>query len=402
MEVLKFPRCRHAKASVKPPGVLAWLASEPFRVFFLAGAVWSIVGVSLWPLFYAGKLDYWPGLVHARIMIEVFGGGFVLGFLGTAGPRMASAPKLTGAELLLLFGWHSATGLSHLYSQILIGDLCFLGMIGTFVIALLGRVIWFRKESPPPQLILAFTGLLCGMAGVLLWSIPGLLDSVERVRLANLLLYQGFLLAPVMGIGSFLFPRILGGAFGEPVDAKDAARKRIRAVMAAILLVASFIVESHVSPMAGYLLRAFVVAGYLLREVPWKRSAEAEPRGTLARALPWCFGLGVVGLTASAFFYEKRLGTEHLLYVGGFGLLMLLVGARVLFGHSGELEGFSRKSKVALTIVSLMVLAATTRASADFWPKIAVSHHFYAAVLWAGGVLLWLLWHRKRFGKKEE
>ncbi len=95
---------------VKRPGVLAWLAGERFRLFFFSGILWSIAGVSLWPLFYAGKLTFYPGITHARLINEAFGGAFVVGFLGTAGPRMAGAPRLSIAELIALFALHSANG----------------------------------------------------------------------------------------------------------------------------------------------------------------------------------------------------------------------------------------------------------------------------------------------------
>ena len=105
-----FPACKHKKHKANGPRRHGprWLASEPYRVFFFSGALWSLIGVSLWPLFYAQKLGFYPNFVHARLMIEAFGGAFVVGFLGTAGPRMATAPKLTPLELFWLFGLHLA------------------------------------------------------------------------------------------------------------------------------------------------------------------------------------------------------------------------------------------------------------------------------------------------------
>ena len=42
-------------------------------------------------------------------------------------------------------------------------------------------------------------------------------------------------------------------------------------------------------------------------------------------------------LAAAGFVYDRHVGLEHLLYIGCFGLLILVVGSRVLFGHSGNL-----------------------------------------------------------------
>lgn len=99
--------------------------------------------------------------------------------------------------------------------------------------------------------------------------------------------------------------------------------------------------------------------------------------------------------------YTRHVALDHLLFIGGFGLLCLIVASRVLFGHSGALASFSGKSRTARWIVALVVIAAFTRASAEFMPRILVSHHVYAAALWALAALLWLLWHARRFFKRD-
>ncbi len=384
------------------PGILALLAAEPFRLFFLSGVLWSVIGVSLWPLFYAGKLTFYPGITHARLMIECFGGAFVVGFLGTAGPRMATAPKLTPAELLLLFALHTANGVLHLKLEMRAADACFLAMLGLLLACLVVRVAKFREDAPPPQMLLALTGLVCGLAGTAMWLNPNWIASPENYRLAGLLVYQGLLLPPVLGIGSFIFPRILGGDFGAPEAPAARRASLLRAVSAAALLIGSFFVETAGHPVAAYLLRAGTAAGYLCIEIRWRRAPGDPPRGTLPRGLFWALVTGLGGLAATGFAYDRRVGMEHLLFIGMFGLLILIVGSRVLFGHSGELEGFSRRSWTARLLIAFAFIAATTRASAEFWPAITISHHKYAAWLWGLACLLWLVWHRRRFLKREE
>lgn len=404
-KVVNFPACRRRKSisdAPKSPGVFARLAGEPFRLFFVSGILWSIAGVSLWPLFYAGKLTFYPGIAHARLMIEAFGGAFVVGFLGTAGPRMAGAPRLTLAELLALFALHTANGFCHLTLLIKEGDLCFLALLVLLLLCLAVRLIRFRKEAPPPQMMLALTGLLCGIAGTAMWLSPDWISTPAAYRLAGLLLYQGMLLPPVLGIGSFIFPRILGGSLGEPGTAGESRAKLWRACAAAVLLVASFFVESSGSPVAGCLLRAGVATAYLLIEVRWRRAPGDPIRGSLATGLHWALGTGLAGLAAAGFFYDRHVALEHLLFIGGFGLLILVVASRVLFGHSGELSGFARRSWAARVIIFLAFVAATTRASAEFWPKITVSHHKYAAWTWGLAAALWVVWNGRRLVKCEE
>lgn len=392
----QFPACKHKKRkSAAAAGVLRWLAAEPYRVFFASGAVWSMIGVSLWPLFYAQQIGFYPNFAHARIMIEAFAGAFVIGFLGTAGPRMATAPKLTPLELFWLFALHQASAICHLRLHHAWGDGLFIALLGSLLLCLVIRVVRFRKEMPPPQMLLALTGLACGLTGAALMHTE---MTPERFRLAGLLLYQGFLLPPVLGIGSFVFPRMLGGEFGDPKTAAQGRVKLLRAITAAILLVGSFFLEACGQVSVGYALRAGVAVVYLLTEVKWK----TQQAGSLTTGLFWALVLGGMGLVLAPFHYAQHVSIEHLLYIGGFGMLILVVGSRVLFGHSGDLEGFFAKSKWVRLLVFLGILAATTRVVPAWVPQTTVSHHIYAAVTWSLLSLFWLLWHRRRFVKRDE
>lgn len=395
---MNFPACKHAKSKSSPATVLRWLADEPYRVFFFSGAVWSIIGVALWPLFYAQQLGFYPNFVHARIMIEAFGAAFVIGFLGTAGPRMATAPKLTPLELCWLFALHQACGISHLTLHMAWGDAFFLALLTSLLLCLVIRVVKFRKEAPPPQMLLALTGLACGIAGAAMLQNPSTMLDPHRLRLANLLLYQGLLLTPVLGIGSFVFPRMLGGDFGDPKTAAQVRMKLFLAIATAVLLVSSFFLEAFGQVMLGYAVRTIVAVGYLLIEVRWKTSQS----GSLTTGLFWALGLGLCGLALPAFFYAQHVSIEHLLYIGCFGLLILVVASRVLFGHSGDLDGFFVKSKWVRFLVFLAVLAAITRVTPAWRPSTTVSHHIYAAWTWGLLALFWLLWHWRRFSRRDE
>ena len=397
---MSFPACPHRKCN-RSAATLVWLGSEPYRLFFLSGSLFSIAGVALWPLFYSGHLAFYPGISHARMMIETFGGAFVVGFLGTAGPRMLSAPRLTPWELGVLFLLHLGNGLCHLRGLNIWGDALFLALLTSFTLALGVRVIFYRKEWPPPAMMLAGTGLFCGLTGTVLWLNPAWLGLPGIYRLAGLLLYQGFLLGPVMGVGIFLFPRLLGGNFGEPAAASDTRRSFGHMTVAAVVLLASFGIEVWMNPLAGQLLRAATFI-FALTRVRWRRTKDAPSPGTLANALRlWCLPLAVAGLVTAAYFPLYRIALDHLLFIGGFGLLCLIAGSRVLLGHSGSLALFAKKSWIARSIVFAVVLAALTRASAEFLPRVMVSHYEYAAWSWAAGAGLWLIWQAPRFFKRD-
>lgn len=400
---MSFPVCRHAKRKPRTiPNPLVWLGSEPYRIFFLSGILFSIAGVMMWPLFYNGHLSFYPGVSHARVMIQAFAGAFVVGFLGTAGPRMLSAPRLKPWELVSLFILHFAGGICHLRGMTVWGDSLFLGLLLGFAVALGVRVVGFRKELPPPPLLLAATGLICGIAGTFLWLNPAWLATAGVHRLAGLLLYQGFLLGPVMGIGIFLFPRLLGNAFGEPEPGAETRKSWRNMSIAALVLVASFGVEVWLNRNAGLLLRAAAFV-FALSHVRWVVKPGSPKVGTLANALRiWCLPLALAGLIAPVFYYSRHIAVDHLLFVSGFGLVCLIAGSRVLFGHSGRVERFANRSWTARIIVFAIVLAALTRVSADFLPRVTITHYEYAAWSWIAGAALWAIWHAPRFFKKDD
>jgi uncharacterized protein involved in response to NO len=204
-----------------------------------------------------------------------------------------------------------------------------------------------------------------------------------------------------MGVGIFLFPRLLGNSFGGP-GSGDATRKSWRNMaLAAVCLVASFAIEIWWNPVAGILLRTAAFA-FALSHVRWIGKPGAPKVGTFANGLRvYCIPLAFAGVMAPAFLYSRHVPLDHLLFVGGFGLVCLIAGSRVLFGHSGDVEGFASRSWMARMIVFLAVLAALTRATADFLPRVIISHYQYAAGAWAIAALLWVVWHARRFFKRD-
>lgn len=398
---MSFPACPHRKRKSARKEGIYWLGAEPYRIFFLLGILWSVVGVLLWPLFYHGYLSTHPLVTHSRLMIEAFGGAFVIGFIGTAGPRMASAPKLTPAELICFVLLHTAAGLCHLMGYHTTGDLIFAVLLATLLSCLVIRILRFRKEPPPHQLLLALPGLLFGTVGAALLAFPSILTSIHSLRFSSLLLEQGLLLPPVLGIGSFVFPRILGRGFGEASSESETRRRRILTVITMLLIAISFVVDAWWSLTYGTLLRALICVVYLLSEVSWRKRAGFAP---MVIGLKLALLTALAGLILSAFAdpkilaaSAKRISVDHLLYIGGFGLLILIVGGRVLFGHAGQLKKFSDQSVIGWLLVLGAFMTAATRAVPAMVPQLAISHHQYAAILWAIVALLWFVWHSRRF-----
>src|SRR5262245_32554288 len=90
------------------------IAREPFRIFFPAGVVAGLAGVALWPLLFAGIYAFYPGNIHAHLMVHGFFAGFIFGVLGTGLPRMLSAKPFRLPEVLALFALHTAIVIANL------------------------------------------------------------------------------------------------------------------------------------------------------------------------------------------------------------------------------------------------------------------------------------------------
>src|SRR5438045_9407563 len=101
------------------------LGKEPFRVFFPEGVLAGVLGVSLWPLYVFKAIALYPGQAHARIMAYGLFGAFIFGFLGTAMPRMLSAPPLGTRNVFTLLGVHLAMVIAFAVQKIFFGDVLF-------------------------------------------------------------------------------------------------------------------------------------------------------------------------------------------------------------------------------------------------------------------------------------
>ncbi|MCX6876707.1 MAG: NnrS family protein [Verrucomicrobia bacterium] len=376
------------------------ILEEPYRVFFPLGMLAGMGGVMLWPLHYGQWLGFNPLEAHPRLMIEGFMGAFVLGFLGTAFPRVVGNRGWFAGEFLLLLGlWAGVVG-SAASGRVVAADGFFAGLLGLLFCGLALRWAWGHRDTPPPGFLLALTGLLGGaLAAACLACGGGLWLGLGGQAWAKLWLFQGLLLLPVMGIGPYLLPRFFGLPSSHSFD--DSPRPpagwwlRVgAAVFWGLHLVASFALEVHGYPLLGHLLRAAVIGVWFALETPvFRRGKVSSTPGNVVR-------LALVGMLAgcgaAAFWPTARIGALHLFFAAGLGLLTLAVGTRVILGHAGRHDLLVGRLRWLRWAAGLLVLAATTRMSADFLPTVRTSHHIYAAWTWVLGGMLWF-WALSRF-----
>jgi uncharacterized protein involved in response to NO len=375
------------------PSLRTMFCEEPFRVFFPLGLLAGIVGLSLWPLFFWGVLQTYPALVHSRLMVEGFMAAFILGFLGTAGPRLLIARHLSGAELLTSLALYLATLGAHLAGKWMLGDALFLALLLIFAV-ILGRRFATCGELPPPNFVLVGCGFLSAIVGsalVLFATARG--DALQAYFLGTLFLEQGFVLLPVLGVGVLLFPRFVGVPFDSELDElrKWTSRWKRKALMAAAtgaLIAASFVVESAGFFRTGGSLRFVAATSYIATQMPAVLTCRPAPfAGWCIRASVW---LLLAGLLWPVFLPAYRVAGLHFIFIGGFMLVTLTVATRVILGHSGQAHLFKTRLPFLLATAVLIIAGMVTRVGADFMPGAARNVHLiYAALLCIGASIVW-------------
>lgn len=379
-----------AESQPPPP----W-SSEPFRAFFPLGVAAAILGTVVWPLFYLGWWTTPPHLQHPRLMIFGFGGAFVAGFLGTALPRFVEARPMRTWELSALAASWFAAQLLWLFNHYQFGDLVFaLHILG--LLAFLGQRVASGSDQPPPGLWIALLGPVMGLSVTCLWAFSTVPGSGVTYALSRLLAWQGMLLLPLMGVGVIFFPRFFPASESEN-SAPEAASTAITIHFAAGALIVSFFVEACGWVRCGNALRFLAVLLWAWRACP------ALWRGPAPSTRAWALRLGLGSIALSflirVFWPGPGYAMEHLMFIVGFGLVMTLVAERVTLGHSDRMPAPSERSKRWRWFAWLLLLAATTRMSADMKASLITSHHIYAALTWIGVLVAWAAPLLRHWGK---
>ena len=354
------------------PSYLSLCPGEPFRIFFPLATLLGISGVSLWPLFFSGLHPFYPGPMHAWLMIEEFLAGFVIGFLGTALPRLLSAPPLRRGELWTLLALYLLTAGLHIGQQPRAGDLAFIALMLCFGACMIARVRR-RVELPPPGFVLVAFGFLSGLIGPVLWlcGVQGWVSGTVLL-FGAMLLNQAFVLFLLLGIGTFLLPRFLRLENMRTMAEERTASPgwRLRAAFSAatgLVLLASYWLEASdpATPAAAW-LRGLAAIVYLAAMVPFHR--QSLPLRTASLAAHLSLLALVAGLIFPLFWPAQRVAGLHVVFLGGFSLITFTVATRVVLGHSGN-EALFETRLPSLQIAALLLLAGTVlRAVGDFSP----------------------------------
>ncbi len=368
------------------------LRRPPYQIFFPLGGAWAIAGAALWPLLTTRLLSNYPGQLHANWMMGGFILSFVTGFLLTAIPKYTGTSDATLTETAVAFALNLLAFLAGLAASPTGAHALALALLGHLVI-FGARRFPQRRYDPPASFVFVAIGLLTGAAGSLLL----LTGSTALTALGRILYYRGMILSLVIGVGGKLLPMLFGihnpslvrlTSF-QPAGGAALKQKweRAKFPVLALALVAGFVAEGLVHAAAGAAIQALIYSFVATTE--WRLHRRPVARGHLPFWLwisAWSLGLGLWGAAA---FPGYSVHAMHLAYAGGFGLMILMIAARVTLAHGGYGLQLEHHSKALLWSAIFVVLAALTRSTAILLPRVYLSHLAYAALAW---IIAWIIW----------
>lgn len=349
---------------------------EPYRALFPLGLLWGASGVALWLLYFAGFVSV-PLIPHAYIMIFGFFLAFVSGFLMTA------LPKMTGTFAATAFERAGAVGL------ISAGVVCaFLGQLAmayALSVAQIGFLMWFGLRRPHSQNANRPSGFIF-IPAALFWAafgaciqalvflpvdLPPMLVEFGRVAVQ-----EAFLLNLIVGIGGRLIPFLTRVQSASPQERVADSKQPFWAIFA--LLNFSFCLEGVGLQRLSWSLRAVVLslAATTLFKLHWRRPVSSH----LGNGLLASICIMIAGYALLAAMPTYRIALLHVVFIGGFTLVTLMVATRVVLSHGGFSLEIERKS-IFVAGAAILLLAAAFFRGFYFLPT--------AAILWLAAAAIW-------------
>ncbi len=371
---------------------------DAYRLFFPLGLFFGIIGVLVWFLMLTGNIETYPRDFHADAMTSGFLLMFTVGFLMTAFPWFTGTFGFEFWELSIYLTLSLLTGFLSFYSnRLFFHGALFFNLL--FLLALLLRRLRVRSMLPPFPLIFVFLALAAGIIGEVFTFYYLLTGSGESFHnLARAFWYQGFQDMFILGVGIFLIPNLMGhGGCSPPIahgmsPMKKGASSFFGQVpqslwVVSLLFLASFLLED-VSSWLGLLIRSIIFT--LVSFHDWKIYRFPPHKSALSYGL-WlsCWFL-LIGHWATLLDPRYSLHLRHMMYIGGWGLMTLMIATRVTLSHGRHDLGLESRSWLLKSAIFLLLLAGVTRMMARYFPEQAYEQHlFYAASVWMVACVLW-------------
>ena len=358
---------------------------QAFRPFFLAGALFSLIAITLWVLLLSGHILWSPHggghFWHGHEMIFGFVTAIIVGFLLTAVQTWTGIRATNNGPLIFIFAlWLLARivmATSILPSPLLVAiiDVSFLPVCAGLMARLVIKANNRRNLFFVPVLL-----LLASANGLSHYGL--LIHDPELVSWAN---HSAVLLVTslITVVGGRVIPMFSANGTGTP--RVPPTPKLDKLVLVSTWLLALLFISQLQKWLPGYVMSGLFAISCLLHT--W-RAAHWRPQVTFGTPLVWSLHLAYwfipLGFALfSAHFAGFNISFSsalHSLTAGAMGCMILAMLARVSLGHSGRPLVLPRFMAVAFF---LLICAALLRVVIAVWPTLSSAKSFLiVGLLW--------------------
>lgn len=355
---------------------------DPYRVLFPVGLLCSIIGLFIWILFQERIINYYPRDVHANLMFFGFLWSFVAGFLMTAVPKMTNTPGASMQDILIVSSLVVFQIIFSLTQQFEASVILFLAQTSYLIFFITKRFL-VKKQVPFEGFFFIPFAFLQSILGVVVF-----LSSHEtNYTVLYLLSGEALILNLISGLGSRLIPvlsRIPNALSPDVQSNQSSLSKKMIYLLLAVTLNVGFILQAFSHQSLGIIIKLIPILYISIMHF------KLFSKGTTLSVVAIGLKTGILFIIASqigTLFSLNLIATQHLLYVGGFFLITLMIGTRVMLSHGGESLNKEIKSSKIGSVVILLIIAACLRF--HMGSDISSAYLKYAAYAAILAVLIW-------------
>lgn len=381
---------RTAQARRTYQGAPLW--SRGFRPFFLAGGLWAVAAIAIWPPFFTGEITIPTALSpqdwHVHEMVYGFGAAVVAGFLLTAVPNWTGRLPVAGRPLIALAAVWLA-GRIAVFLSALIGWIPAFVMDAGFLLVLglvIGREVVAGRNWR--NLKVAILVLLLGLANAM-FHVEAALEGTAAVsaRAGVALMIALILLVGGRVVPSFTHNWLAKhGVTARPVPFGAADGLFLALSGAALALWVA-------QPDARATGTALLLAGgaNLWRLSRWQGWRTRSSGIVLVLHVGFLFGAaGFLAAGAHAFAPEHvplAFGV-HVWGIGAIGTMTLAIMTRATLGHTGHILQASRATLASYMLISVAVGLRLAMMFATGW---AIPLMYLAASAWVSAFVVFVM-----------
>lgn len=308
-----------------------------FRIFFLGAAVYAVLGMAFWYLFYVAGGNIFVGMPltvwHGHEMVLGFTMAVVAGFLLTAVMNWTGLPTLHGFPLLALFLlWVCGRIAAFMPAAfptwpLILFNLFFMFCLTIAVMRPIVAVKQWGQSAVYSKLILIFVSACVFYTAV---AHTDLLVERKALRFAVYMI-----ISLIFTIGRRVVPFFVERGVGYPVTLRNS--RTLDLICMVCLVVFSVLDVLWPQPQVIISLCAIIVCAHILRLSGW------HTPGIWKKPLLWVLFTGyaflIVGFVLKALAvlgHQPDDAALHAWTAGGIGIFTLGMMARVSWGHTGR------------------------------------------------------------------